>query len=90
MQYTYCILMSKDTRDTEAAWKAAQASYVTEVKDGKANVKKMPIRPQGNGIKSKNDFVGTLESTNAISMLMAICEEPGQTKSAYSGSTRSA
>lgn len=84
--------MSKDTKNIEAVWKkAAQASYVTEIKDGKATVEKIPIRPQGNGpVTSREQYVKSLESTNVLTMLTDICEDPGHAKSAYAGDTRSA
>ena len=59
--------MSKDTKNVEAAWKAAQASYVTEVKDGKATVEKIPIRPQGNGpVTSREQYIKSLEMQNQV------------------------
>ena len=79
------------SKNTETAWKAAQASYVTEVKDGKATVEKIPIRLQGNGpVTSRENYVRSLEGASVLTMLVDICEDPGHTKSAYAGKIRSA
>ena len=84
--------MSKDTQNAEAAWKtAAEIRYVTDIKNGKATVETRLVHPQGDEqVCSREKYIKCLENANVLTMLRAICEDQGHTKSTYAGKIRTA
>lgn len=90
--YVYSRHMSKDTPNAEAAWKtAAEVRYVTGIKNGKATVETKLVHPQGDEpVCSREKYVKCLENANVLTMLRAICEDQGHTKSTYAGRIRTA
>lgn len=77
--------------DTEAVWKQAQRRYITEEKDGKATVVTEDIRiPRLQGTQAVRILAGQLEGANVLTMLVRICEDPGNVKSFYTETSKTA